>query len=228
MKRYEFNLTMNTRDLGGYMTKYGKKTKFLSFIRSDALTFITEKDKQFLIENNITLSIDMRTTKVISNIPSPFIDDPRFEYHNFPIIEGSGIPLTDENASELYLKMLSNHKTFYDIFSLIASTNKNIIFNCTAGKDRTGMLSCLLLLLAGVSEKDILNDYEISTKFIYENIDKIRKEHPSFPENLGYSKRKYLENFLKLFFEKYKTVENYLYLIGLNENQINQIKNKLI
>ena len=83
------------------------------------------------------------------------------------------------------------------------------------------MLSCLLLLLAGVSEKDILDDYEISTIFIYENIDKIRKEHPSFPENLGYSKRKYLENFLKLFFERYKTVENYLYLIGLNENQIN-------
>lgn len=227
MKKYNFELTMNTRDLGGYKTLDNHETKYLRFIRSDALTFITEEEKEFLIENNITLSIDLRTEQVINKIPSPFLKDSRFEYHSFPLQEGSGIPLTDENASSLYMRMVKNYDTFRRIFTLIADTNKNVIFNCTAGKDRTGILSFLLLGLVNVSEKDILDDYEISSENIYSSIGKIIKHNPTFPKNLGYSKRIYLQDFLVMFKKKYTNVENYLHFIGLDQNRIDKIKNKL-
>lgn len=228
MKKYDFELTMNTRDLGGYKTLDNQETKYFRFIRSDALTYITEEEKDFLIEHNITLSIDLRTEYVINKIPSPFFKDPRFEYHSFPLQEGSGIPLTDQNASSLYMGMVKNYDTFRKIFTLIASTDKNIIFNCTAGKDRTGILSFLLLGLVNVSEKDILDDYEISSENIYSSIRKIIKHNPSFPKNLGYSKRIYLQDFLEMFKKKYGDVENYLRVIGLEQKQIDKIKNKLI
>lgn len=228
MKKYDFELTMNTRDLGGYKTKYQLKTKYLHFIRSDALTFITEDEKNFLVSNNVTLVVDFRTPYVVNKIPSPLASDKRFEYHNFPLVEGSGIPLTDSNASELYLKMVHNYSVYKEVFTLIANSNRNVIFNCTAGKDRTGIFACLLLLLAGVSEKDILDDYEISTKFIYSSIHKIQKHNKSFPKDLGVSKRVYLEKFLKIFFEEYQSIENYLSIIGLNQETIEKVKYKLI
>ena len=133
MKRYFLNLTMNTRDLGGYDTKYHVKTKYLRFIRSDALNYINEEDKLFLIENNFTLSIDLRTEYVTNRYPSKLSSDNRFKYYNFPFIEGSQITLTRENVSELYLRMASNHDNFYKIFSLISETEENVIINCTAG-----------------------------------------------------------------------------------------------
>ena len=228
MKRYFLNLTMNTRDLGGYDTKYHVKTKYLRFIRSDALNYINEEDKLFLIENNFTLSIDLRTEYVTNRYPSKLSSDNRFKYYNFPFIEGSQITLTRENVSELYLRMTSNHDNFYKIFSLISESEENVIINCTAGKDRTGVLVCLLLLLAGVSKEDIVKDYEVSEVFIEEKINEVRAFDPSFPSSMGESKKEAMEGFLKLFFEKYNSIENYLFTIGLTKKQIEKVRSKLI
>ena len=104
----------------------------------------------------------------------------------------------------------------------------NIIFNCTAGKDRTGILSCLLLLLAGVDKEEIIKDYLYSEECIYSNIDKVREYQPSFPKDLGHVKRKYIEDFLVLFEEKYHNVESYLLYIGLTKEQIDSIRNRLL
>lgn len=227
MKRYELHLTMNCRDLGGYKTLEGKVTRYFRFIRSDAPTYITESDKQFLLDHRFSTIIDLRTEKVVKFIPSVFAGDPRFEYRNFPLTEGSGIPLTDENASALYLRMIGNTETFFRIFSLIAEVDGGVFYHCTAGKDRTGILSCLLLLLAGAKEEDILNDYCLSNELIEKNIGRIIAEHPSFPPNLGYAKRKYLEGFLTEFRKQYGTAEKYLLSIGLSESQIGKIKRKL-
>lgn len=228
MKIYNLNLTMNTRDLGGYKTLDGKEVVYNRFIRSDALRYITEEDKLFLIHNKFTTSIDMRTEYVISRYPSLLKDDPRFEYYNIPLVEGSGIPLTDENASNLYIRMVNNKEKFYRIFRIIIDAKSNVIFNCTAGKDRTGVIACLLLLLANVSREDILDDYEISSELIYKNIGKIRKLYPKFPENLGYSKRFYLEEFLDEFFKQFNTIEQYFMFLGFSEDEITNLKNKLL
>ena len=37
-----------------------------------------------------------------------------------------------------------------------------ILFNCTAGKDRTGIVAALLLGLVGVSSDDIIYDYTLT------------------------------------------------------------------
>ena len=228
MKRYFFNLTLNTRDLGGYHTKYNKDTKYLRFIRSDAFRFLNEEDKKFLYDHNFRLSLDFRTEEVVKRLPSNLSNDERFDYYNIPLQEGSNISLSKEKPVTLYMQMIAHHDVYFKVFSLISNTPYNVIFNCTAGKDRTGILACLLLLLAGVSEEDILDDYQISEVLINEKINEVRNFCPTFPQTLGESKRETMEEFLKLFKEKYQNKENYLTLIGLSEEQINRIRNKLI
>ena len=39
-----------------------------------------------------------------------------------------------------------------------------MVFHCAAGKDRTGLVAALLLAALGVSEADILDDYELTNR----------------------------------------------------------------
>ena len=57
MRQYHFNLMMNARDIGGYVTKENKEVKYLRFIRSDAIREISEEDKLFLL-SKIALIIE--------------------------------------------------------------------------------------------------------------------------------------------------------------------------
>ena len=228
MKHYLFDLTLNTRDLGGYKTSEGKVTKYLRFIRSDSLDMLGEEAKNFLLENNFKTQIDLRTENVINTYPSALSNDKRFKYYNYSLVEGSGIPLTDENAAKLYLQMVGNHDTFYKIFTTILNADGNVIYNCTAGKDRTGMVTVLLFLLAKVSEEDIIEDYFVSNECIYSRIHLKQERNGTFPHSLGYCKKEYLIDFLKMFKEKYGDVITYFHTIGLTDEQISSLKERLV
>ncbi len=54
----------------------------------------------------------------------------------------------------------------YILERMATSRDGTILFNCTAGKDRTGIIAALLLGLAGVSHTEIIADYALSSDFI--------------------------------------------------------------
>ena len=83
MKEVLFNLTLNSRDIGGYSSNLGT-IKHNVVIRSDALKFLTEENKSFLIKNYILTQIDLRTENVVRRFPSSLEDDNRFSYNNYP------------------------------------------------------------------------------------------------------------------------------------------------
>ncbi|CAI5759765.1 unnamed protein product [Candida verbasci] len=65
------------------------------------------------------------------------------------------------NVYEDMLEMgIGAYKT---VFEYIRDENKPFVFHCTAGKDRTGMLGMLILLLAGVDKNTIAKEYELTT-----------------------------------------------------------------
>ena len=39
-----------------------------------------------------------------------------------------------------------------------------LLFHCTAGKDRTGVVAMLMLKLAGVSDDDVIRDYHATER----------------------------------------------------------------
>ena len=60
-----------------------------------------------------------------------------------------------------------------------------------------------------------------------DNIKKIHEDNPHLPKFLGSSKAKYMEKTLELFKDKYKTIENYLKFIGLTNEDMEIITNKI-
>lgn len=229
MKRYLFKYMLNTRDLGGTLTKDGKMIKFNRFIRSDAPTHMLKKDIEKLKEMGFTTTIDLRTPFISSKYPSMLSLDNDFSYFSFPIIEGSLVDKgSEEDTPITYMRMLDHVETFKDIFLTIIKSDGGVFYNCSAGKDRTGILTFLLLDLVGVDRQIILEDYAISESYINKRIPLVRKDFPSFPTTLGFSKKEHLLRFFDLFDSKFKSAENYLTICGLTSRDIQSLIDKLV
>lgn len=228
MKRYLLDLMLNTRDLGGYATKDGKVTQYGRFIRSDAPMYLTEAGKAEFFQMNITTVIDFRTEEITTRYPSVFKDDSRFHMYSYPITEGSlAHTLKGEDPSITYMSMLSHFDTFKNIMMAMINAEGGVFYNCSAGKDRTGIVTFLLLDLIGVDRKDILEDYVVSEQFINERIPLVQVSHPSFPSSMGSSKKEFLLNFFDLFNKEYGTARKYLLKTGMTAKQLKMLKDKL-
>ena len=114
-----------------------------------------------------------------------------------------------------YIFMLeANKEQFKEVFE---------IFNCSAGKDRTGVIACMLLDLAGCHEYDIVKDYSES----YENNLKLI---PELEKLVDVENRVYLESeprmmmkFLDYLRDNYGSAKEYLISCGVEEEKILEI-----
>lgn len=228
MKILEFENMLNMRDIGGYKGEGGKTTRFDTIIRCDAPKEMNEDEINYLLSRKINTEIDLRTDEVIEHYPSSLGSDSRFNYYHYGMKFGSQASLYQYGVQELYRLITECFDITSKIFKTIAHSEHGVIINCTAGKDRTGIVIAILLKLCGVSEEDIVNDYAISATLIDKNIPHYRLTHPQFPESLGVSNREDIEFFLKYFKDTYGNAYNYLIKIGLTDEEINNIKNKIL
>ena len=218
--------TQNTRDLGGYKKSEGTYTKGLSLIRSDVQNYPSEKDIAFLKEHKITTIIDLRGEKDVMRKPSGFVDVPGLKYFNFKINEGSGVPENYEAVPISYMK-IAEAEAMPDVFRCIANAPDGVMFNCTAGKDRTGVVSALLLLHAGVSDKDIIENYVLTKEFGRERLELVHKNFPELDMRIITPCEFFMEEFLRLFREKYINTDSYFRCIGITDEEILKIRGKL-
>ena len=221
--------TKNTRDLGGYPTKDGKVTKFHMFVRSDNLINITAKDNEFLKDYGIGEIIDFRGN---TDIQSTFISDDNinkkyFKFHYIPLSNKEFENYVNESKEKEnfnhgigYIYILKNKTKIRDIFKIFAEARKGVLFHCSAGKDRTGIISSILLGICNVDIKDIIANYEVSNTYnTYpeESADILQKSLPEFIKT-------FIDNLLK----KYSSFENYILSCDIKKEEIEKIKNKFL
>lgn len=224
MQRYNWSNTFNTRDLGHTPTMNGKYVKPYRFIRSDAPLAVSDDVKEFMVKHDIKTVIDLRNEKIASMSPNAFVSDDRFSCHNYPLSVNAKTPNSENDVIKNYYRMIENDTAIANIFGTLANSSGGVLFHCQEGKDRTGMVSGLLLLLAGVSDIDIYADYEISNVYLHEMI---KTAKSILPDYLLYLKPEYMENVLAYLRGKYQTIENYLLSKGISETEICKLKGKL-
>lgn len=228
MRRYAFKNVKNMRDLGGFPLDLNKETAYGKFIRSDAPIEVSKEEMQFLIDLKVTTVIDLRSDMEVEENPCAYKSNSNFQYHHCPMFGNGVIPDKEEEVPLLYFDMADEKTKMKSVMKIIADSENGVLFHCTAGKDRTGVVAAIILSLVGVSMSDILADYEVTYCYIRETIGKLLMDDPRYPAFLGQSKIEYMERFFQLFLEKYGNTKNYLLEIGLNEDDINNIKSKLM
>ena len=161
----------NLRDLGGYQTPYGI-TKFNKVFRSSVPYSLNEDELKYFDNLNLTV-IDLRTKEEISRKKNVF-DNNKYNYFNV-VLKGADIPKREKDIVPGYIEILDDYKQIRKVLEIIKNSKGSILYNCTSGKDRTGVITMLLMLIAGVSEDDIIADYSISYVYLREDIRKYKK-----------------------------------------------------
>lgn len=226
MNKSLLKTTQNTRELGGYRTKDGGITKYNSLLRSDVQFELCAEDIAFLKEKGITTIIDMRGEKDAIRKQSGFEGLKGFEYSNCQIDEGD-VPDSVDAVPESYMR-IACAANMAEVFKKIANAKQGVMFNCMVGKDRTGVVSAILLCHAGVSDTDIIENYILTKEYARERIYSMRNRFPRLDMNIVIPRNEFMEEFLRLFRERYKSTDHYFRELGLNETEIKKIYKKLV
>ena len=102
------------------------------------------------------------------------------------------------------------------------------LFNCSAGKDRTGVIACMLLDLAGCHEYDIVKDYSESYENNMAMIKQLEEMIPSEDEKFLGSDPRVMMKFIAYLRENYGSTKGYLLNIGFSDEEIEEIKENFI
>ena len=154
----------NFRDIGGYKTLCGKTTKWNKILRSGDLKDLDEKDVSLLELHGVKHILDLRSIEETIENPSKIPAGAKI--HHIPIFRNSSQNVYPQGQ---FIKMYDNlvfnthaKKAYLKIFKfLLANEAKDevILYHCLGGKDRTGMVTVLLLYVLGVPIETILEDY---------------------------------------------------------------------
>lgn len=87
--------------------------------------------------------------------------------------------------------------------------NVPLLYHCTAGKDRTGMASALILYALGADDKTVMDDYLLSNKYIEAKFESYIEQYPNLL-GLFSVKQEYLQAGLDAINKNYGNVENFL------------------
>lgn len=230
----------NFRDLGGYQTTDGHFVRWGLVYRSGVLTYLTPKDDAYLSQLGIRVVCDFRTQKENQAAAETWIPGASTQMISLPIGSVSKNPGANASVAELIqgnptpeqlrARMIRTYGNFAfssadqyaAVFQQLRSEHLPLLYHCTAGKDRTGVFSALLLLTLGVPEKTVLEDYALTSQYLNESkkgaIQKMTKA--SGDDSLSHLSKEqlavliaadpaYLESTLRQIDEKYGSFDEY-------------------
>lgn len=161
---------INFREIGGLTLPDGKSLKKGVLFRSGDLSFLEYQEAENLLgRTRVHTHIDLRVKSEINiNKPNYFFNLVG-KVHNFPIYtqdeQFSRILLPNAYEwADFYIRILKKNLSQIVLFFKILSNsvNKPVSFGCSAGKDRTGIISAILLNLLEVRDDHIIEDYYLS------------------------------------------------------------------
>ncbi|GAB6109936.1 tyrosine-protein phosphatase [Fusibacter bizertensis] len=238
-RRYPFKNAYNIRDLGGYPTSDGGITKFGIFYRADSLANLTSDEWLMLEQMNVKTIIDLRSTKEKKS--QSYVPLQSIQYFHMPLQDEKKNSAVIENTihnyanedgfsksmSETYISLFKNNShNIIQIMKTIVNAveNGSVLFHCTAGKDRTGIIAALILYLCKVELTDISADYQITYTYNLKN--PIIQEVILLYGNLLRSDPDSIEALILYFLTE--NIENSLLRRALSENELDCMKSHFL
>ena len=237
MEKIELSSVKNIRDISYNNIKEKK------LIRSSSLSKLSEKDANTLAyKYNVETIIDLRTDAEIKNKDTKV---PGTLYCHIPLLTGSELGITHESGRrklpthipslcDTYPKLVTYDKkdAWRSIFEIFANNKKGaVLWHCSAGKDRCGLVSAILEYILGLNEEIIMNDYllsneyyEIPYKYALASIILNKNAKVKFKE-LFLAKKEYLLSALNYIKDTYGNMDVFLKEVcDVDENKKNKIR----
>ena len=187
-RKLPFTGAHNFRDLGGYKTEDGRAIKWGKIYRSDDLHLLTDEDLKYLSRLNIKSVVDFRSDEERESEPDRL--NPDMTQVLLPI-KFQPEELDDETLKNLMknltfgtldssnllrdfnIVIVKDFATEYKKFfrHVIENNAEPIVFHCTAGKDRAGFASAMILTVLGVPREKVIEDYLLTNTYVKDHVD---------------------------------------------------------
>lgn len=185
-RRLPLDGAVNFRDLGGYRTTDDRFVKWGLVYRTDHLAGLTARDYEYLGSLGIRLVCDLRTAGERQRAPmkwqgkepeilsAPMLSDaqlpatpsvlPKDEFmRRFELVSsGRPLPVSTSTYKQFVIDYVSSYR---QVFRRLVAGELPAVTNCTAGQDRTGVYSAILLTALGVPRDTIVADYLLTTRY---------------------------------------------------------------
>lgn len=156
----------NFRDLGGYPAAGGKHVKWGHIFRSGATPLLTKEDAARVQALGLSEMVDLRSNEERVLAPS------KIEGVEYVAV---GYSMTNLMPKEQLTadRMAALYQGFPDLlrpqlrilFADLVRGKGPVVYNCSAGQDRTGFATALILSALGVPRDEIVADYHLSTEY---------------------------------------------------------------
>ena len=252
----QFKKMPNFRDMGGLQTVDGRRMKSGVLYRSDNPSKLSKEEIDRLRALQLKLIIDLRTPNERKNKVLKLDDSDRTRTIHVPILQNDRdytklqflwMMLRSARTMDCEQMMLSFYRKMvsvdlgeirYIINLLADEENLPALVHCRGGKDRTGILTALIQLLAGVSQEAVMENYLLSNKFIEEDM----RRASFFIRGMSLfqlsgerirplleARESYLKAALDEIFSSYKSIEDYFIMgCGMRETVLARFKENLV
>ncbi len=235
--------TLNTRDLGGLPVAGGGVTRSGVFYRSDVPMKLSDADLARLAGLGLRTVIDLRQPYELERDPTGLSSradiDLNLDVHNVEIwglIEASNNEPDDRyDITALYIAALDHAGAgLAQAVRLLAQSEGALLFHCTAGKDRTGLVAALVLEAVGVDRDTIVHDFALT----HDRIEPLRERLLIDAEKNGVPRSDFgrllgatpdlIGPALTHLAEKYGGAVAYLRHHGLTDDELARLREKLV
>jgi len=171
---------LNFRDMGGYAAADGRTVRWKRLYRSGAMHDMTDEDLGYVRRSGILIACDLRSNSERARHPNRLSVVADIEYwcrdhdrrpgdlHRLVLAPDSTASRTSGLMRALYRTLPYEFRdTYAEIFRKLRDGRLPLVFNCAAGKDRTGVLAALVLSALGVPRSVIMQDY-LLTENVFE------------------------------------------------------------
>ena len=246
---------VNVRDLGGLPTADGGSVMPGRLLRSENLQELSPADVARLVDEiGVTTIVDLRTTAEVEiEGPGPLDAVPGVRHKHHPVLPELG-SRTDAVAEALLVKktaadrsrfpddLMCGHYLGYleerpeevtGALRSIATSRGAAIVHCAAGKDRTGVIVALALLVADVEPEAIVADYMATGERIDAIIERLRRSRTyaddvsSRPVTAHLPREETMKAFLEQLHVRYGGLERWLAGHGFTNDDLGQLRTKL-
>jgi protein-tyrosine phosphatase len=242
----EWEGCLNVRDLGGLETEDGRRIRAGAIVRADNVRKLTDAGWHALARHGVSRIVDLRWVGELAEDPPRDLD---VEVVNVSVL---GDTWDDDYGRELdahldsvedmadhyaysYVDFLERYRgRFGEAFAAIADAPDGaVVVHCMGGKDRTGLVSALLLRLAGVSHEAIGRDYALSgpnlaperAAWLGSIADDVTRRRQ---EKLGETPAAGMVRVVERIEADYGDVASYLRAAGLDDAQVERLRERLL
>jgi hypothetical protein len=208
--------------------------------RSDGLHTVTDTDVRRL-RDEIRLGdiIDLRSTAELqSEGRGPLAEQP-IRFHHLPLFDGDMTTqreqVTQTDLADRYFLMAEYAgQRICAVIRTIADSDTPAVFHCAAGKDRTGVISAIILALLDVPDDVVVADYAATQENLGAITDRLmaldgyRRVLELLPPDTMHANPETMIALLARLREKYGHIGAYAQAMGLEDSAVSRLRDALL